>query len=56
MRPSLIRHPYENHLFLSLTGKELKRNALSTIVRYYAEKSIVRKYVTIYTVRTLVPR
>jgi len=51
VRPSLIRHPYENHLFLSLRGTQLQRNDISIIARYYAEKSKIKKRVTTHTFR-----
>lgn len=51
VRPSLIRHPYENHLFLSLSGGQLQRNDISIIARYYAEKAKVKKHVTTHTFR-----
>ena len=51
VRPSLIRHPYENHLFLSLRGGQLQRNDISIIARYYAEKSKIKKHVTTHTFR-----
>lgn len=51
VRPSLIRDPYEDHLFLSLRGRRLSRNVIWEIVRRCAAWSKVMKKVSPHTFR-----
>lgn len=51
VRPSLIRDPYDNHLFLSLRGKRLSKNMLWEIVKRYAKKARIKKTISPHTFR-----
>lgn len=51
MRPSLIRDPYENHLFLSLRGKRLSKNVIWEIVRRCVARSKLKKKISPHTFR-----
>jgi integrase/recombinase XerD len=51
VRPSLIRDPCEDHLFLSLRGRRLSRNVIWEIVRRCATWSKVMKKVSPHTFR-----
>lgn len=51
VRPSLIRNPYNNHLFLSLKGNKLSKNVLWEIVKRYARKARIKKHVSPHTFR-----
>lgn len=51
VRPTLIRDPYENHVFLSLRGRRLSRNVIWEIVRRCAAWSKVMKRVSPHTFR-----
>jgi len=51
VRPSLIRDPYENHLFLSLRGKRLSKNVVWETVRRYAGRARLKKTVSPHTFR-----
>ena len=51
VRPSLIRDPCEDHLFLSLRGRRLSRNVIWEIVRRCATWSKIMKKVSPHTFR-----
>ncbi|OPY73973.1 MAG: Tyrosine recombinase XerD [Syntrophorhabdus sp. PtaU1.Bin002] len=51
VRPSLIRDPYNNHLFLSLRGKRLSKNMVWEIVKSYTRKAKIKKTVSPHTFR-----
>ncbi|MFQ5901637.1 MAG: tyrosine-type recombinase/integrase [Thermodesulfobacteriota bacterium] len=51
VRPSLIRDPYNNHLFLSLRGNRLSKNMVWEIVKRYAKKARIKKTVSPHTFR-----
>jgi integrase/recombinase XerD len=51
VRPSFIRNPYNNHLFLSLRGNRLSHNALADMVKSYARKAQIKKNVSPHTFR-----
>ena len=51
VRPSLIRDPYENHLFLSLRGKRLSKNVVWGIVKRYTRKTGIKKIISPHTFR-----
>ena len=51
VRPSLIRNPYDNHLFLSMRGTRLSKTMLATIIERYTHKARIKKHVTPHTFR-----
>jgi integrase/recombinase XerD len=51
VRPSLIRDPYNNHLFLSLRGNRLSKNMVWQIVKSYAVKAKIKKTISPHTFR-----
>jgi len=51
VRPSLIRNPYNNHLFLSMKGNRLSKNMTWEIVKRYAGKSRIKKNISPHTFR-----
>jgi integrase/recombinase XerD len=51
VRPSLIRNPYNNHLFLSLRGNRLSKNMIWQIVKSYAVKAKIKKTISPHTFR-----
>ncbi len=51
IRPSLIRDPYNNHLFLSMKGSRLSKSVVGEIVKRYGKKSKVKKNITPHTFR-----
>lgn len=51
VRPSLIRDPYNNHLFLSLRGNKLSKNMVWQIVKTYTEKAKIKKTISPHTFR-----
>jgi integrase/recombinase XerD len=51
VRPSLIRDPYNNHLFLSLRGNRLSKNMVWQIVKSYAGKAKIKKTISPHTFR-----
>jgi integrase/recombinase XerD len=51
VRPSLIRDPYNNHLFLSLKGSKLSKNMVWTIVKNCVKKAKIKKTVSPHTFR-----
>jgi integrase/recombinase XerD len=51
VRPSLIRDPYNNHLFLSLRGKRLSKNVVWEIVKRHAKKTGIKKTISPHTFR-----
>jgi integrase/recombinase XerD len=51
VRPSFIRHPYNNHLFLSLRGNRFSHNALTDMVKSYARKAKIKKNISPHTFR-----
>lgn len=51
VRPSLIRNPYNNHLFLSLRGNKLSKNMVWEIVKSYAKKAKLKKNISPHTFR-----
>lgn len=51
VRPSLIRDPYNNHLFLSLRGNRLSKNMVWEIVKRYAKDSKLKKNISPHTFR-----
>jgi integrase/recombinase XerD len=51
VRPSLIRNPYNNHIFLSLRGNRLSKNMIWTIVKSYAGKAKLKKNISPHTFR-----
>jgi integrase/recombinase XerD len=51
VRPSLIRDPYEQHLFLSMKGKRLSKNMVWEIVKRYRKKARIQKKVSPHTFR-----
>jgi len=51
VRPSLIRDPYNNHLFLSLKGNRLSNNMVWEIVKRYTKKAKIKKTISPHTFR-----
>lgn len=51
VRPSLIRDPYNNHLFLTLKGTRLSKNMVWQTVKKYAKGAKIRKNITPHTFR-----
>lgn len=51
VRPSLIRDPYEHHLFLSLRGKRLSKNVIWELVRRSVARSKLKKKISPHTFR-----
>lgn len=51
VRPTLIRRPYQNHLFLSLTGNKLHQNTIGVIVSHCVRKARIKKKVSPHTFR-----
>lgn len=51
VRPSLIRDPYNNHLFLSLKGNRLSKNMVWEIVKRYGKKTKIKKNISPHTFR-----
>jgi len=51
VRPSLIRNPYNNHLFLSLRGNRLSKNMIWEIVKSYSGKAKMKKNISPHTFR-----
>jgi integrase/recombinase XerD len=51
VRPSLIRDPYNNHLFLSLKGNRLSKNMVWEIVKRYTKKAKIKKTISPHTFR-----
>lgn len=51
VRPSLIRDPYNNHLFLSMKGNRLSKNIVWEIVKRYAKAAKLKKNISPHTLR-----
>jgi len=51
VRPSLIRDPYNNYLFLSLRGNRLSKNMVWEIVKSCSHKAKIKKTVSPHTFR-----
>jgi integrase/recombinase XerD len=51
IRPSLIRDPYNNHLFLSMKGSRLSKSVVGEIVKRYGKKAKVKKNISPHTFR-----
>jgi integrase/recombinase XerD len=51
VRPSLIRDPYNNYLFLSLRGNRISKNMVWEIVKRYAKKAKIKKTISPHTFR-----
>jgi len=51
VRPSLIKDPYNNYLFLSLRGNRLSKNMVWEIVKSYAKKAASKKNISPHTFR-----
>ena len=51
VRPSLIKDPRNNHLFLSFTGTCLSENRVWEIVKIYSKKAKIKKTVSPHTFR-----
>ena len=51
VRPSLIRDPYNNHLFLSMKGNKLSKNMIWEIVKRYTKKAKLKKNISPHTFR-----
>lgn len=51
VRPSLIRDPYNHHLFLSLKGNKLSKNMVWEIVRRYTKKARIKKVISPHSFR-----
>lgn len=51
VRSSLIRDPYEQHLFLSMRGRKLSKNMVWEIVKRYRKKARIQKNVSPHTFR-----
>jgi integrase/recombinase XerD len=51
VRPSLIRDPYNNYLFLSLKGNRLSKNMVWEIVKRYSRKAKIKKTISPHTFR-----
>ena len=51
VRPSLIKNPYDNHLFLSMKGNKLSKNMLWQTVKKYAGAAKIKKTISPHTFR-----
>lgn len=51
VRPSLIRDPYNNYLFLSMKGNKLSKNMVWEIVKRYAKGAKLKKNISPHTFR-----
>jgi integrase/recombinase XerD len=51
VRPTFIRNPYENHLFLSLRGNKLSKNVVWEVVKRSTRKAKIKKTVSPHTFR-----
>lgn len=51
VRPSLIRDPYNHHLFLSMKGNRLSKNMVWELVKRYAKKAKIKKNISPHTFR-----
>ena len=51
VRPSLLRDPHNDHLFLSLKGNKLSKNMAWEIVKKHAQRAGIRKVVSPHTFR-----
>jgi integrase/recombinase XerD len=51
VRPSFIRDPYNNHLFLSLKGNKLSKNVLWGMIKRYARRAKIKKTISPHTFR-----
>jgi integrase/recombinase XerD len=51
VRPTLIRDPYNHHLFLSMKGNKLSKNMVWETVKRYAKKAKIRKNISPHTFR-----
>ncbi len=51
VRPSLIRDPHEQHLFLSQRGRRLSKNIVWEVVKRYKKKARIQKKVSPHTFR-----
>lgn len=51
VRPSLIKDPYNNHLFLTMNGSKLSENTVWQIVKAYGKKAKLKKNVSPHTFR-----
>jgi integrase/recombinase XerD len=51
VRPSLIKDPYNNHLFLSLRGNRLSKNMVWEIVKSYTKKAKIKKTISPHSFR-----
>lgn len=51
VRPSLIRDPYNHHLFLSMKGNRLSKNMVWELVKRYAKKARIKKNISPHTFR-----
>jgi integrase/recombinase XerD len=51
VRPSLIRDPHNDHLFLSLKGNRLSKNMAWDIVKKHAERAKIKRVVSPHTFR-----
>lgn len=51
IRPSLIKDPYNNHLFLSMKGNSLSKNVVWGIVKKYSKQAKLKKPISPHTFR-----
>jgi integrase/recombinase XerD len=51
VRPTFIRDPYDNHLFLSLKGNKLSKNVLWGMIKRYARRAKIKKTISPHTFR-----
>ena len=51
VRPSFIRNPYNQHLFLSQKGNKLSKNVVWTIVKRYRQKIKLKKNISPHSFR-----
>ena len=51
IRPSLIKDPYNNHLFLSMKGNKMSKNVVWEIVKRYTKKAKLKKTISPHTFR-----
>ncbi len=51
VRPSLIKDPYNNHLFLTINGTRLSENRVSEMVKIYGRRAKIKKGTSPHTFR-----
>jgi integrase/recombinase XerD len=51
VRPSLIKDPYNNHLFLTMKGTGLSENRVWDMVKIYSKKAKIKKNISPHTFR-----